>query len=47
MTYDECMRSNSKEAVRVRKILTEAKGVKIPDDLIMYKIIKEMQDADL
>ncbi len=47
MTHDECMTSNSSEAVRVRKILTEIKKIKIPGDLIMCKIIKEIDNANL
>ena len=44
MTYDECMKSNSKKAQRVREILKEIKSVKFPDDLIMYKILREQNE---
>jgi hypothetical protein len=47
MTYNECMTSNSKEAIRVREILNENKKARMPEGLIMYKIIKEMYNANL
>lgn len=41
MEHKECMESNTKEAMRVREILGKIETVKIPDDLIMYKILTE------
>ena len=45
MTYDECMEANSKEAERVQEILKEIKKGKVPDDLIIYRILKEIRNG--
>ena len=42
MTYDECMKSNSLEAIKVRTHIEENAKVKLPDDMIMYQILKEL-----
>ena len=41
MTHAECMKSNSKEATRVREILTEIENVKFPEDTILWQLLQK------